>query len=133
MNIKPTYSTFEQAKWLKEKNFFPEIHKVSEWNRMPKITLAYDEHGVSYNPSMPRVSHGSSKNHYLAPEQWQVVEWLRINHKIWVSCELDEDMYKPRIYTFHNGNKHVPLGFKNYLTPQQAYSAAFDYILNNLI
>jgi hypothetical protein len=131
--IEPAYATFEQAKKLKEIGFDSYTN------------IGYSESGKKYYHQGGQEPVKNGQNYYegrdyqgepflcSAPEQWQIVEWLRINHKIWVSCELDEDMYKPRIYTFHNGNKHVPLGFKNYLTPQEACSAAFDYILNNLI
>lgn len=103
-------------------------------------------------------------SNYTAPEQWQVVEWLRVNHGIWISI-LHRDVRNQPImdnnniikyinfkgFTFHivstlECNNLMSDKIEEYLnggigkgcgivfeTPQQAYSAAFDYILNNLI
>jgi hypothetical protein len=69
--------------------------------------------------------------HFLpAPEQWQVVEWLRVNHGIWV-------------YSYNNGTSWIGSIQKtngsiiriipaNNL-PQEAYSACIDYVLKHLI
>jgi hypothetical protein len=87
---------------------------------------------------------------YVAPEQHQVVEWLRINHGIIVLALPDNEddfidtqkvIYTPVIYRvcegLHNLYKELIRGkytILYYNSPQEAYSAAFDYIrLNNLI
>ena len=83
---------------------------------------------------------------YSIPEQHQVVEWLRVNHGIWVYVESDcygelwyveltvcsqevwEDLDK------RHGIISAPRKFNNeHKSPQQAYSAAFDYVLKELI
>jgi hypothetical protein len=76
-----------------------------------------------------------------APEQWQVIEWLRINHGIWVSVKIIKWNYEKDIIKFNynicklnSNNPSNIIDFQyNFDTPQAAYSAAFDYILTNLI
>jgi hypothetical protein len=98
--IKQTHVTYEQAKWLKEKKL--DFH-------VPNI---YSEEKLS------------------TPEQHQVVEWLRVNHGIWVSVLIPtentwyfkiESVWSRSVYYMTSG----------YNSPQEAYSAAFDYIKNN--
>jgi hypothetical protein len=108
------YITFQQAKWFKEKG-------MDNWDEFLQLVNI--------------------------PEQWQVIEWLRINHSIWVSVEggisgtcwyaklsvcseeVWEDLDKRHdILSAHRkfNNEHK--------SPQEAYSAAFDYIKDsNLI
>jgi len=102
MKIKPTYVTLEQAKLLKKKGADIECK------------TAYESNSIFYS----------------RPEQWQVVEWLRVKHGIWVWVENynDKISYVPQI-----PKADLPKVLGYYHSPQEAYSAAFDYILNNLI
>lgn len=139
--ITPTYISFEQAKLLKEKGF-KYYCRVSYW----------DNELTSHTPGFPLENGETSQENYYdfprfyAPEQHQVVEWLRINHGIWVeikpecygdrwfanlnicSREAWDNLYKRNevLSAFREFNNEHP-------TPQEAYSAAFDYILNKLI
>jgi hypothetical protein len=148
--IKPAYATYEQAKWLKEKGFLDK-------NIYGEIRLSqsnfYDPNGILHHI---RDAFGEKsfdlKDCYNAPEQWQVVEWLRVNHGIIVFPLPDNEddfiktqtvIYTPVVYRatkgLHNLFKELirdeegkPI--KYFGTPQEAYSAAFDYIKNkNLI
>jgi len=134
--IEPTYVTFEQAKLLKEKGF-------------DELTTVWRQHGngISGDVEGKRDYYNRKGDVYVSlPEQWQVIEWLRVNHGIWIniepeeygqyyyvklnvcSQELWEDLDKRHeVITAHRkfNNEHK--------TPQEAYSAAFDYILNDLI
>lgn len=115
MEIKPTYTTFEQAKWLFEKGF----------------------KGIQIDYGLNQMLNNSK-----TPEQWEVVEWLRINHGIWVVPDIKHtkgvglhfgiDIWKliPEVEV-----KYIPNNIsEDYNSPQEAYSAAFDYIKqNNLI
>jgi hypothetical protein len=105
--IKPHYVTFEQAKLLKEKGF------------------------DDYN------------EHIYRPQQWQVVEWLRVEKEVWIQImkynyltkEYDSHDYYYRIYNW-KGPVQIRQFHKyseDYTSPQEAYSAAFDYILENII
>ena len=140
--IQPTYVSFEQAKKLKEKRF--DVH----------CTIAYVEEriidpktgGDNFTGVYRLVTRSRfHKRYYLAPEQWQVVEWLRVNHGIWVySLPIDNEMklWQSRIIkgqpfsNLKNTLKIINNGKISYMglySPQEAYSAAFDYILNDLI
>jgi hypothetical protein len=138
MEIKPAYVTFEQAKWLKEKGFdvpckqrfwvgfegdvhFQDDCLLLNWNN-------YDD---------------SSTIYFSAPEQWVVVEWLKINHGIWVfpewQCGRKNWIFNIEKLNSYDEtieiqkNYYKELGEAEYNSPQEAYSAAFDYILTNLI
>jgi len=129
--IKPAYTTFEQAKWLKKKGF-----DVLTWycylkDRTVQFSSG-DENDVDlYNHNL--------WDNYSMPEQWQVVEWLRVNHGIWVCVGVGNLFHGDKFFilikkynidrwelTPLDNERHSP-----YDTPQQAYSAAFDYIKNN--
>lgn len=124
MEIKPKYITFEQAKLLKEKGF------------NTTTSAFYFEEDKSF---FKTIEVNTEKGIILAPEQWQVIEWLRVKHSIWIHVYyLTEnkcwgwDCYK---YEKENGLLNEPaISFKmNLQSPQEAYSAAFDYIFKNLI
>jgi len=64
-------------------------------------------------------------NNCKTPEQWQVIEWLRTEKSIWIGVNRKFNRFYSVIYT--NSMQHF-----DYIvcdTPQEAYSAAFDYIL----
>jgi len=127
--VKPTYVTFEQAIWLKEKELIANCKRYwvqyssKEYKEMSDVQLEnLDEQiGIGGNLIIPKY------------EQWQVVEWLRVNYNIMVSCsfkETDESF----MYQIHKMNsEELPRIFTNdgFNSPQEAYSAAFDYIKNN--
>ena len=133
-NIQPTYATFEQAKLLKEK----------EWRQRTKMVWL-DSLG---NQHLREVDLSLELNNaeYDAPEQWQIVEWLRVNHNIDLQdiCNYGRlgRTYRMGII-FINEKKEVdtiflrpidtPFKFIEFNSPQEAYSAAFDYILNNSV
>jgi hypothetical protein len=122
--IKPTYITFEQAKWLKEKGFDESCRMLINGAYEP-FHLNLIETQYFQNNSV------LLKDCYSAPEQWQVVEWLRVNHGIWVSiCPSIDTNFEFMIYkkdVIYGSGKYK----SNFNSPQEAYSAAFDYIKNN--
>jgi hypothetical protein len=122
--IDPQYVRFDTAKLLKEKGF-------------ANIQIDYGLNQM-LNQSNP-------------PEQWQVVEWLRVNHGIWISTstvmKVEPDFIKVKKGTFSfsyhicwatekqftvNYNKPVIWG-DGFITPQEAMEAGILYVLNNLI
>jgi len=145
--IKPTYINFEQARLLS------------------KITNSEDFVGACYykgeffvNKNLLYISGINEfigcvdkKELFTAPEQWQVIEWLRINHSVWVYSypihpfNSDEDNDYPKTvwiskiistnYKFEESfiNSDNELAINHHHSPQEAYSAAFDYILKELI
>jgi hypothetical protein len=122
--IKPTYVTFEQAKLLKEKGFDEITKSIYQYEN-----LEIDNDYVNFRNSLFSYDHFEIS----APEQWQVVEWLRVKYGIWVSI----------FHKRHSENKHYGFVIKQaneletklweFPTPQEAYSKAFDYILKQLI
>jgi hypothetical protein len=128
-NIQPKYSTFEQAKWLKEIGF-NEKCETSYYTHYEKLMI--ENNGATKITPM---------HNYSRPEQWQVVEWLRVNHGIWIEASLIKDFtYTPlkifwygRIINLNKEEDDIH-NTEEFNTPQEAYSAAFDYIKeNNLI
>jgi hypothetical protein len=155
--IKPTYVTFEQAKWLKEKGFdVPMSHYYFEDGEFKEHFLQethgyygdeYEVHLSEFNENwndkwLTKKSgdrcFGCSKDRgyfetFSAPEQWRVVEWLRVKHGIWVSIfHKRHSMDKHYGYTIKHPNE-IETKLWEFNSPQEAYSAAFDYVLNNLI
>lgn len=119
--MEPTYATFDQSVFLKEKGFDVKVHNYSNKSN---VTGIWSERTKSSN-----LSDWNTREYRISiPEQWVVVEWLMVNYDIWVHIERSFGSFKPYI----NGNK---FGYWNFFsTPQAAYSEAFDYIkTNNLI
>ena len=142
MKIEPTYVTFEQAKLLRDKGFDEEckwcydleyqelfFHVEDIWKNS-EIQNGYPEGVFERLGKHPMVS---------APEQWQVCEWLRVEKGIWIDVTLSSDSkFLNLIRDIKNPNTHLGIARVNdisfFNSPQEAYSAAFDYILtNNLI
>jgi hypothetical protein len=141
MIIQPTYVTFEQAKWLKEKGFNIEL---KSYYRITGSGVFESPKPVNHNDDKSQETAGGM-TYVSAPEQWQVVEWLRVNHNIDLQaiCNYSEKGRSYRmgiIYIKENKVESVFLrkdyGFTDFIefnSPQEAYSAAFDYIKENII
>lgn len=157
--LEPKYVTSEQARLLKEKGFnIPTNHYYFEDAEFREnfIQDTYGYKGDEYEVYLSEFNEnwnddwvtkksgdrcfGCSKNKgyfetFSAPEQWQVVEWLRVNHSIWVSIKVGYMNrkiigYRSLIFTETLGECYDSV---LYDTPQEAYSTAFDYILEKLI
>jgi|688.fasta_scaffold00112_124 hypothetical protein len=127
MEIKPNYVTFEQAKLLKEKGLVVKSDRY--WVKMTEdsYTDMTDWRLEDLDSDI-----GIGGNLVITKyQQWQVVEFLRINYGIWVGVTMyinhDGRFYSANIQ--NNDNKHQ--SFNGHKSPQEAYSAAFDHILNN--
>jgi hypothetical protein len=112
------YVTFEQGKWLLEKDY-------------PPTAKCFNEEGKECTVSVI-VRRITDSTYYPRPEQHQVVDWLLEKYSIWVTVKRE----------YHNG---ALLGFESIIdtnegfidcgtfdTPRQAYSAAFNYIKDNI-
>jgi hypothetical protein len=138
--IKPAYVTREQANQLKEKEF--DIPTYAYYYGLNFYTGEYKNH--SQTTIGDTEMHKRLIGYISAPEQHQVVEWLRVNHGIWIPINpkrekingVNEMWYDAEVW------KLEPDEIKGYgwnelaetfETPQEAYSAAFNYVLNNLI
>jgi hypothetical protein len=135
-SIEPSYITSEQSKLLKKKGF---DWQVCRFYTKPNAKIfAVDEHGRYYPiKNTPKKLYVIGENFVLkdenaipAPEQWEVCEWLRLNHGIWISVQPNEPFtdndWCNKIYT----DLKLQFAFEGYSKPQEAYSAAFDYVLN---
>jgi hypothetical protein len=156
MNIQPAYVSYEQAKLLKKKGFNLLCFYYYE-NKILKEP--YLENGSStdteFKVNLSDLREYFNKHSELisAPEQWQVVEWLRLNHGIWVyvspyhsrpddnktgkwlfeSFEPEVSVIKDQEFGKELQVDTTDISRFTYNTPQEAYSAAFDYILKELI
>jgi hypothetical protein len=119
--IKPAYVTIEQAKLLKEKGF--DVSVIKYWNGIGNY---YDSKSYfNWNETDKLIS---------IPEQWQVIEWLRINHGIWIYAKTARTMNE-FIWCIDSSKDTFmhEVETKYYPTPQEAYSEAITYCLTNLI
>ena len=85
--LEPTYVTFEQAKWLKEKGY---KSKSRYYDGSGKLVSVPNISGNDYR----HTNNYMQRFRWEAPEQWEVVEWLRINHNLWVEAP----------YSYNDGN-----------------------------
>jgi hypothetical protein len=144
--IKPAYATFEQAKWLKEKGLNDHFyHRQGEDStRWVSCKYCYDPLDESKTLQLWSDNIESSTKDRLerlisAPEQHQVVEWLRINHGIWVSVNIAmDDKWYFELYNLKDKrNAEIIIEGENvtdfHNSPQEAYSAAFDYLISQNI
>lgn len=119
--IKPHYVDFSTAKLLKEKGF---------------DNVQCTGYYFGTDDCIPITSNKQHKTQdkCLAPEQHQVVDWLLEKHGIWIDVRYMDDIlnFGYTITTIKDNTEQYVLYKFNY--PQQAYSAAIDYILlNNII
>lgn len=133
MNI----ATNTQAKLLKEKEFNEPCKMVwDNWNNLEEW----------YGSLLHRNSDKNSSIYYSAPEQWQVIEWLFKTYLIDVSTipfkekGVRDIWFQFRVINFNDRNIEEVIfehqyntNFERFKTKQEAYSAAFDYVLTNLI
>jgi hypothetical protein len=134
--MNPHYVTFEQAKLLKEKGLVAKSDKY--WVRMTK-----DDYREMYDYQLEDLDYsiGIGGNLVITKyQQWQVVEWLRQKGIIielivdgWGddNCVNEEYLcYRIFIWQIGKPKPHHNDDLGALATPQEAYSDAFDYILN---
>ena len=129
--IQPTYVTYKQAVWLKEKGF-DELCR-QRWSIVENIDGDKSSF-LQVEGGMFNWNNGTYPEFCSAPEQWLVIEWLRVNHGIWTGLSRYVngygEFYSANVQII--ANKHHSAN--GHTSPQDAYSAAFDYIIsNNLI
>lgn len=122
MEIKPNYVTFQQAKLLKEKGLVAKSDRY--WVKMTEdsYTEMTDRRLEDLDSDI-----GIGGNLVITKyQQWQVVEWLRVEKGILVTIRFP--FYGFAIY---NKDSYMAGSLSDFNSPQEAYSAAFDYIINN--
>jgi len=135
MKIKPLYITFDQAKKLRKLGADLDGHYSSHTGS----TMYYHKYSRSNKEKLKVHALFSSLDDMLyAPDQWQVIEWLRINHGIWISVVPNDNSFSFELFNL-KGDKSDEMYIRDesitdyHKSPQIAYSAAFDYILKELI
>jgi SH3-like domain-containing protein len=125
--IKPKYINFEQAKGFSELGF--NLQCPNRYNQQGEILDASQLlDSLKDFESFDAWMKNKEENYYKCPEQHQVVEWLRLNHGIWVEVLTEKSLF---IFQIKKIGKEGFIAGKFENTPQEAYSAAFDYVLNN--
>jgi hypothetical protein len=119
--IKPNYVTYEVAKLLKEKGCL-------ETNKMRFHFLSN---------LMTHLPYPGKKEVIYALEHWQVIEWLRLNHNIWIQPVYQIngywgfDIQKLDIERILNGAVHSFMVKCN--SPKEACDEAFLHVLTKVI
>jgi len=160
MEIKPVYVSFDQAKILKEKSF---IEPCNSYFELALTSQENDQDGFTgpfgwrkgelnthsdYFINNHKSTDLSSESWYMCarPEQWKVVGWL------WETYAIDVSVipirfkgertisFQYRVINFSDPEVEEVLfehqynmSFECFSTKHEAYSAAFDHILNILI
>lgn len=147
MGLKPKYVTFEQSKLLTKKGFDEECDRF--YVKPNSKLFGIDEHGRYYpikNKTkelwvVGNVAVQNIKNIILAPEQWQVVEWVLQVHKIFISVMPYDTITSKKEWTTtifdmewgEDKEIHFNKKIGGCETKEDAYSAAFDYILKTIL
>lgn len=146
------YITFEQAKKLKAlnfnekcRNYYTPIGKEYQngWGDMIENTGGFstNEHNELNEFDYSDFNKKQKDDYCLTPEHWQVVDWLLEGHGIWICIEPNSDYNEDwlvmikwnKLPNRKIGRWYVIKTLINLKTPHEAYSSAFDYILDNLI
>jgi hypothetical protein len=141
--------SYELAKLLNEKGF--DKSTEANWWIFAKDDLNYkkrlpiDESKVFFTEDSDelelktRIDEETSHTIYhvlAAPTIAQVVMWLYETHKIWVIAvpsKSTNSWYYHRFYLLDPNKDSEPELVDRFNSPQEAYSAAFEYIVKNMI
>jgi len=137
--MKKEFVTFKQAKTLRKKGFTKENGYACQFgwiNYMESFTGATNDPENDLGYALDKLGN----SHLIEmPEQWQVIEWLRTRHNIFISAHLDTIFNKGK-YTvlLHNTItlEHISISNKihsGYNLPQEALWAGIEYALKKLI
>jgi len=134
--IEPIYVTYTQAILLKAKGFDAECE--TKYELSGKVS-----HLNNHNGRMDWNTVKYSRELFSRPEQWQVVEWLRVRHGIWIEIHPEDDYkfgYALNEWQWDKVNKTHFCDYVEdadvdtlYDSPQGAYSDAINYVLTKLI
>lgn len=131
-----TTISFEIAKLLKEKGF--DVKNRTQYQMYGTQNIPQLE---PYNDTRWNIY----KDYYLAPTIAEVVMWLYKKHGLWIySLPIDDNMklWQARIIKGEPFNKlsntlkiisHGKISYRSMYSPTEAYEAAIEYTLNNLI
>lgn len=120
--------SFELAKLLKEKEY-------KDKNMLGTVRLSepeyYDHNGIIHNiKDIFEEKDYKIEDCFNAPTISDVVMWLYEKHEIWIGVEASDDF---TMFCFRVRKKEVSRLSFDYNSPTEAYEAAIEYTLNNLI
>jgi len=126
--MKPTYVTFEKYESYCDLNILQFIY-----DKGFRFKLETEGHRVTNNLAEQRFNEGDIRycDNYITYSV--VIEWLRVNHGIWIEVRRTSHFNEIRYQSYIN-EKYLSGdmgGYVSHTTPQEAYSAAFNHILNN--
>jgi hypothetical protein len=140
MIIKPTHTTLEQAKLLKEKGFDVDVESGKYGHAENENWVYIVNRDFTGWKGRMRDAYFESKVALLKPEQWIVKEWLLKKHKLWVHATKDGGWWFPIIENYNDEDSQgtiiddlSEMERVCFNSPQEAISAAFDHILKNMI
>ncbi len=138
--MKPHHVTFEQAKKLKEKGFTIQNGYACREGWMNYFSSFTGETGEPENDNGYCYDRLGNAHLIECPEHWQVVDWLLEKHGIWVHVNTDikkeyyfECLRITKVKNVIGYPERVGFVFERFTSPSQAYSAAFDYILDKIL
>ena len=74
-----------------------------------------------------------STRYYIAPTIAEVVMWLYEKHNIWISVDPENDKDTWFHTISYNKSETIFGNYNTYNSPTEAYEAAIEYTLNNLL
>ena len=135
------YVTFEQAKLLKEKGFDEACYRTYNYNKeLSPFPITENMGGEKVDPLNYKWNNSAiHPSNITAPEQHQVIEWLLLKHGIWIVVSISRYgvFYCNILQNQKTKNLDIPMTYEmicqlnDFNSPQETYSFAFDYILNN--
>ena len=128
--------SFEIAKLLKEKGF-----DIPCWSYYSSLNLYTFELGDWNNHTIGDTSmHKRNAGYYSAPTIVEVVMWLYEKHGIWINGGLYAHLGNVSKFQFtiesqksKSTNSIVQLNINPFNSPAEAYEAAIEYTLKNLL
>jgi hypothetical protein len=133
---------FELAKLLKEKRFDEECNNYysqalfegtnPDWEGVfPKYSVfKYSDYDYNYNSIL---DNNDLWFKCSAPTIAEVVMWLYEKHEIWISVDPENDKDTWFHTISYNKSETIFGNYNTYNSPTEAYEAAIEYALNNLL
>lgn len=131
--MKEVLISFNTAKLAKEKGFRYKSNKAYSDTKKPFPYLMDCENYYDFNSYTDKNRDGWAEGFgtmFVVVRQSLLQKWLRDEFKIHIEIKRDEDYWKPELCSFYGGNKHIPTGFKNFLTYEEALEEGLEKGLN---
>lgn len=77
--------------------------------------------------------HIRNAGYYAAPIIADVIMWIYDKYEIWIICDATVNLWYYTISIPNTGKMIISTSDKSYASPEEAYEAAIEYTLKNLI